>query len=329
MNANSLFGVLCLRADARPETGVGHVMRCLALAQSWQDRGGRTVFVTATETPALLNRLQAEGCEVHRLHAAAASLADAAETVAAAGQLDAAWIVIDGYAFTATYLRALREEQKQILAIDDLASLDLSAAQLIVNPNLQATANMYAHIGDDGRVLAGNRYALLRRDFIAGDLQNRQSTAVSADEDLRVLVTMGGSDPPNATGRILEILAGVSSRRLQVTVLAGPANTHLERLKTLCNTLRRRHEVELLVDPPDLGWVVARADVAISAAGTSCWELASLGVPLAVVAVAENQLAGAEALAKRDAAVYLGRHDALDATTVLAQLKALFDQPAL
>ncbi|HSD68813.1 MAG TPA: bifunctional UDP-2,4-diacetamido-2,4,6-trideoxy-beta-L-altropyranose hydrolase/GNAT family N-acetyltransferase, partial [Woeseiaceae bacterium] len=47
------------------------------------------------------------------------------------------------------------------------------------------------------------------------------------------------------------------------------------------------------------------------------------------VAVAENQLAGAEALAKRDAAVYLGRHDALDATTVLAQLKALFDQPAL
>ena len=137
MTAKTLFGELCLRADARPETGVGHLMRCLALAQAWQDRGGNAVFVTASETPALLARLDREGCEVHRLQAAPASTADAAETVAVAAQRAAAWIVADGYAFSPDYLQSLRRENGQLLVIDDLAAQDLTAAQLIVNPNLQ------------------------------------------------------------------------------------------------------------------------------------------------------------------------------------------------
>ena len=68
---------------------------------------------------------------------------------------------------------------------------------------------------------------------------------------------------------------------------------------------------------------------AISAASTVCWELASLGVPLAIVVLADNQLAGAEALAKRGTAVLLGWHEDLKANAVLAQLRTLLEKPEL
>ena len=144
-----------------------------------------------------------------------------------------------------------------------------------------------------------------------------------------VVITMGGSDPPNATGRILEILSGFGDRRLQLSVILGPANTHRERLEPVLTALRGKHDVELLVDPPDLVAVLARADLAISAAGTTCWELASLGVPLAIVVLADNQLAGAEALAQRGIAVLLGCHKELNAGGVLPKLRDLLDKPEL
>lgn len=67
MGAPSLFGSLCIRADAGPEQGIGHVMRCLALAQAWQDRGGTATFLTATQAPALHERIRREGFDLQPL----------------------------------------------------------------------------------------------------------------------------------------------------------------------------------------------------------------------------------------------------------------------
>jgi UDP-2,4-diacetamido-2,4,6-trideoxy-beta-L-altropyranose hydrolase len=335
MNASELFGELCIRADARPDVGIGHLMRCLALAQAWQDRGGTASFVTATASPALLKRLDSEGFAVHRLQAESASPADAAETGTVASSRGAAWVVVDGYPFGPGYLQGLIKDDRQLMVIDDQATQDFAAARLIVNPNVQATPELYPGVNGDSRVLAGSRYALLRREF-QGNTARKKSVAQqtrprASERNLpdHVVITMGGSDPPNATRRMLEILAGFGDRRLQLTVILGPAYAHRESLEPVLTALRGKHDVELLVDPHDLVTVLARADLAISAAGTTCWELASLGVPLAIVVLADNQVAGAEALAQRGTAVFLGWHKDLDAGAVLQQLQSLFEQPGL
>lgn len=335
MNASKLFGAIVLRADARPDVGIGHLMRCLALAQAWQDRGGTASFVTATASTALLKRLDSEGFAVHRLRAEPASPADAAETDTVAGNRGAAWLVVDGYPFGPGYLQGLIKDDRQLMVIDDQATQDFEAAQLIVNPNVQATPELYAGSRDRDRVLAGCRFALLRREFQANVTARKSTTKQtgpngdSPNLPGHVVITMGGSDPPNATGRILEILSGFDDRRLHITVIVGPANTHRASLEPVLKTLRRKHDVELLVDPPDLVAAFARADLAISAASTTCWELACLGIPLAIVVLADNQLAGAEALAQRGTAVLLGWHQELSAPAVLQQLRVLFQQPEL
>lgn len=74
--------LLLIRADASAQIGTGHVMRCLALAQAWQDAGGQTCFVLANPAPSLESRLQAEGMVIRHLVGIDAGTAEDAEATA-------------------------------------------------------------------------------------------------------------------------------------------------------------------------------------------------------------------------------------------------------
>jgi UDP-2,4-diacetamido-2,4,6-trideoxy-beta-L-altropyranose hydrolase len=58
---------LIVRADASTEIGLGHLMRCLALAQAWQDSGGQIVFITTCQSGSLRQRLHDEGFKIFLL----------------------------------------------------------------------------------------------------------------------------------------------------------------------------------------------------------------------------------------------------------------------
>ena len=137
-------------------------------------------------------------------------------------------------------------------------------------------------------------------------------------------ITMGGSDPANVSGRVLEVLGEIRDLRLKVTVVVGPANPHLSSLQVSAAQLQTTHDVTLVTDPPDLPALLARADVAVSAAGSSCWELACLGVPMLLVVIADNQRPSATALAAGNMAIVAG---GTRAEELLPLLRTLITDP--
>ncbi len=291
---------LLIRADANVAIGTGHVMRCLALAQAWQDAGGSVTFAAADITPAVEARLVAESCAIEPASCAAGTEEDWRRTIALAAEKKADWVVVDGYQFGADYQRALKAKGLKILFLDDYGHAPNYSADFVLNQNPAADESLYSNREPNTRLLLGSSYCLLRREFSAwGNWKREVSPVVHS-----VLVTMGGSDPEGLTARAVEALGLAGTKGLDVTVMIGGSNPHFDLLQSMaakqCAKIRVRHDIS------DVAEVMAVADVAIAAAGSTCWELSLLGLPALLIDVAANQTALAQELHRRECAIHVG-----------------------
>lgn len=315
-----MAGTLLIRADAAPEIGAGHVMRCLALSQAWKERGGDTVFLGRCEAPALRERLAREGFRHLPVAGAHPDPADLAATLAAVRDTGASWVILDGYGFDPGFQRGIKESGARVLVLDDYRHLPEYHADLVLNQSIGAEAFDYG-LGQGGQALLGCRYVLLRSEF----LNAGQSGKRPADAPLRVLVTLGGADAGNVTGMVLEALASLSPRDFLVRAVAGPANPNVARLKEQAAGLG---DFVTIVEGADMPAEMAGADFAVTAAGSTCWELLYLGVPLACLVLADNQAGIAAGLGRAGAALSLGRAEAISGREVAARVELLLRDAA-
>ena len=186
---------LIIRADADASIGTGHVMRCLALAQGWQDCEGEVVFVGKITNAALQQKIKETGCtfmDVKQPFPAPDDFELLRELIQEDDQAVCQWVVVDGYHFTADYTRFLRQAGAKVLLVDDYAHQTEYAADLLLNQNLGSEGLSYK-INQDAGMLLGNKYVLLRREFLKE--QNRKSKDVFPEEAQHILVTLGGADP--------------------------------------------------------------------------------------------------------------------------------------
>lgn len=308
---------LVIRADADQRMGTGHVMRCLALAQACQDRGGRPIFVMAGGAPALKTRLTAEGMEVVHLASSPGTAADAGEVAQLALAAPAAWVVVDGYHFAAAYQRQLKEAGLRLLAIDDYGHAGQYYADIIVNQNVAAGEELYPRRSSGTRLLLGPAYALLRREFRQWRDWPRQIPQVAG----KVLVTLGGSDPANATLKVIQALLKVELEGLEAMVVIGGANPHRQELKTWARDAAPVIRLESNVE--DMPRWLAWADAAIAAAGSTAWELAFMGLPSLLLVLAENQRPNGEHLQVMGVARHLGRQQDVGSDAIAGALTQL------
>lgn len=290
-------------------------MRCLALAQAWRDAGGEAVFAMAEVTEALRERLAAESCNVEDVCCAASSLEDARQSIAIAEKHNCSWIVVDGYAFSAEYQRVLKESEQRVLFLDDYGHAEHYYADCVLNQNVCASAEIYVNREPHTRLLLGTKYCLLRREFSAWREWKREIAAVCR----HVLVMMGGSDPDSITTRAMEALASTGLEDLAATVVVGGSNP---RFDALCALAVESQRITVKRDVPNMSELMAAADVCISAAGTTCWEICLLGLPALLIDVTLNETGKAEGLDRQGCAIHIGDRT-VTAQAIAAELKRI------
>lgn len=281
---------LLIRADASAQIGTGHVMRCLALAQAWMQHGGRAIALMTETTSSLECRLTSESIQVLHLKSVAGSQEDAQETIQIAQEVKANWVVVDGYQFSAEYQRILKENSLKLLVLDDYGHAEHYWADIVLNQNVSADISLYPNREPYTQLLLGPRFALLRREFWDWQGWQRQTPEIAR----KILVTLGGADPDNMTLKVIQALQQVQIDDLQVVAVVGASNPHIEVLKEAAQN--SRHSTRLEHNVTNMPELMAWADSAISGGGSTCWELAFMGLPTLVMVLAENQRAIVETL---------------------------------
>ena len=300
---------IVFRTDASPTIGTGHVMRCLTLAGALVEKGAEVSFICREHAGHLCDLIEAQGFRVYRLpapdsdfeagrtpaHAAwlgATWQEDAGQTGAVIKTLGARpdWLVVDHYALDSRWERALRPLVGRIFVIDDIADRDHDC-DLLLDQNL--FADMQTRYADkvpaDCRLLLGPEYALLQP--IYAELHDRIPPREGPIR--RILISFGGADRDNLTGRALVAFLGLNRPDIDVDVVISGSSPYASEIRAL---VAGRTNIHLHSNLPTLAPLMTRADLAIGAAGITSWERLCLGLPALVVTLAENQRPFAEEL---------------------------------
>lgn len=313
---------LIFRVDAGAAIGSGHLMRCLALAQSWKARGGKVVFITNCREKPLIKRLKGENFTVFEIENSYPHPADLKATREILKNYPQAWCVIDGYHFDAKFQREIRKNGNRALVVDDIAHLPFYDADAILNQNINA-ADLRYNCPPQTKMLLGTCYALLRREFTEWQTGEREIPETAR----KILITMGGSDAQNQTLKVLRAVERLEIDNLNVKAVVGISNPHLNELQRAAKISSIR--VELIHNAENMPELMAWAESAISAAGSTCWELAFMGLPCVLIVLADNQAGIAAGLNEAGFADNLGWFEEVSENSLAVKLREFLSDSLL
>ena len=281
------------RTDGNSHIATGHLVRCLSIADACFSLGMKVCFlVSDQESQALLQSFD-PACRfpVRILETAVyddleKELPEVLGMLNEAGQAEQIFF-LDSYYVTEHYLSAVRTAAK-VAYLDDLQLFDYPA-DLLINYDVipeSRSASYQAAYQNAARTLLGASYTPLRAQFT--NLQPYCRDRVS-----NILVTTGGSDPYHFCLRLIAAFRENSFLHLcQLHVVVGRLNEDKDKLYKLADELPF---LQLHENVSDMASLMASCDLAVSAAGTTLYELCAAGVPSMSFCLADNQLTAAKA----------------------------------
>ncbi len=304
MNADSNIKA-AFRVDSSFEIGSGHVMRCLALAEALREQGAESFFLCKNLEGNFNSQIEKKGFPLHILNYPGDFnlTEDAEKTVSilrAEGGVE--WLVADSYAIDHQWEKPVRSETRGIMVIDDLANRSHDCDLLLDQNYHHDMDNRYdGLVPERCKALLGPRYALLRREFAQARKERREKSRPPR----RILISLGGSDPANATLTALEAVLSLNRKDMETDVIAGSSNREKEKIKKLCD---EHVNVNFHLQVGNMAQLMANADIAIGAGGISNWERCCIGLPALVIITAENQRAHVESLESTGVIRNIGWH---------------------
>lgn len=317
---------IAFRVDVSPSIGSGHIMRCLALAESLKALKVECLFLSRDycDTPKnlfddsghrlrLLRIPENLGVDIRtKLPKAKAEFyyqIDAKLTLEALDEEKSDLLIVDHYGLDLRWETLIFGRENRLMVIDDLANRP-HRCSIILNQNPGRSLCDYdGLVPRDCRVLAGAGFAMLRPDFkhFRRALNTRTTDSFSGN----LLISMGSADKENITAIVLGVLSDDKQPFIgKISVILGRLSPNIKHVRDICRNMPI--QTELIVEPSNIAELMATSDYAISNCGVTSLELCCLGVPSIACVVADNQLPTAKFMRENKCAIVIENNDYLD-----------------
>lgn len=275
------MGKICIRVDGNEIIATGHVMRCLSIARQLKKLGQDIVFVLADSRP--VSMIEENGFNSIVLGTVWDDMdTEIEEFCRYLSYSNTNTVLLDSYFVTEEYLSRI-SMHVNVCYIDDLDTF-VYPVNTLINYSLQCDRDYesrYRTRGYDTKFLLGCKYIPLREEFFYIPYEVK-------DKVRRVLITTGGTDQLNIAYKLLEqLMLDAILGDLEYHVIVGRFNENKEKLSRLAMD---NSNIILHENVTNMSYWMRVCDVAITAAGTTTFELAACGIPSICFEVADNQV---------------------------------------
>tara|TARA_R110002110_G_scaffold2830_1_gene14157 strand:+ start:88115 stop:89251 length:1137 start_codon:yes stop_codon:yes gene_type:complete len=315
--------LVVFRADANQIMGIGHIMRCVTIADAFTLLGYQSIFLVRFLPNWVGDLVKAQGHELHHLKNISTKLSyidddivannyqewlgcswkkDAYDVLNYVMKLKPEYLVVDNYALDEKWERVISEHVGKLIVIDDLANRR-HYCDYLIDQNLGRNEVDYCNLVPSSTLnLVGPRYAILKPEFKlcrTFSLERRKSFQLKS-----VLLSIGGFDNQDITSVVIECLELVPEfKDILINIVLSSESQYFKKVNKKVNSTQLN--INIFSDINNISELMANADLSIGAAGTTSWERCCLGLPSIVFVVADNQVDIAEALSTHNAAIVI------------------------
>lgn len=301
---------IAIRADGGNDIGMGHVMRCMAISKELLERNIEVFFISkfCEEVNDIFinqgikfiniysNNLDDEILEI--------------EKIIKNNSIDC--VITDSYNLSDDYLFKMKQLVRILVSIDD-NSLYKYPSDIIINGNIYANNLNYKLINRDTKLLLGSQYCILRNEF-------RKNFDFRVKEKVEnILITMGGSDINNFTPWILDTIKDL---KVNINVIIGKS---FECTNEIQEISKKYNNINLIYNPNNISEIMKNNDIAVSASGSTAYELCKVGVPTILLVQAKNQENIAYEFDKKGIMINMGYFHDLSKDKLLENINFLID----
>lgn len=296
------------------DVGMGHVFRCLALADMFERRGWEVGTFFCSNDPVSLRQLEGAGRVAYPYDHGRPDVTEELVRAILDHRHDA--IILDQPESDPLLLEGLRRTDPNV----KILALDYSDME---EDNLDVVVNLYNHnrqharpISPKVRYAEGPSYAIMRDSFLPYIARDKETPSVAKS----VLVSFGGSDIAGNTAKALHALERVSEAGMEIHLVIGP--NFREADHTIAHARAMQKRVKVYQPPFDMAALMYRCELGIHGAGTMMLEMAAIGTPLVVVPQNDRERAFGQEFERRGI-VIMGNTSSACTQSLPSQLTAI------
>ena len=289
--------MIYFRCDGNSLVGGGHVMRCLSIAKAFIKKWYQCIFLLADKE--FDNKIKSNGFNTVVLNSRYDDLSSELDTLTDILSKDADLIIIDSYFVNTQYLNRIKAITKAAY-VDDLALLAYPV-DCLINYNIYAKKDKYLSLYDSSSVatphlLLGPNYAPLRDEFINIGVKK-------INEEVKdVLILTGVSDSCHISLKLIDEIM-MSRPRYRYHFVIGEKNNDIDDIISIASSAKN---ISIYYKLDNINELMQKCDVAVSAAGSTLYELCRTGTPTIAYAMADNQLDGLSEFEKQKLMINIG-----------------------
>ncbi len=298
--------MIVFRADGNSKIGAGHIMRCLSIADAAVNKSEEVIFYTAGNEFSEIIKTR----RITNIVLRTDFMQMESELVLFKVELlknKPSIVFVDSYFVTKDYLCELLDichsYGGKLVYIDDVLAFDYPC-DILINYNIYGPDKEQDYISLYGNkcptLLLGVDYVPLRKEFSIA------KPRLAKERPTDILVSTGGADMSHialASTQYISKLNNCNLSKLKYHILVGAMNDDKEEIEHIAS---RCDNIEVHFNVKDMLGLIKSCDIAVSAAGSTLYELCATQTPTITYILADNQIPGAEGFAKRGLMMCVG-----------------------